>query len=646
MDADNLLSSLNLPPTLERRILCRVPPSSAISSSLETGTEVSVARRSFILYLPTVVLRKRHNPGFSFSCRLANHFQVPVVVLCTVLDDHHLSRPPISPITMTARRLAFTMEALQSACQEWENHGAGVAIRVHGPGCRTPHHLSLCHKALLVVSDEPFVEPHRTYVRRTVTTCQVANVPCFTVDGSTSVPPQSVLRRLGAGTTSEPSVTVAGDLRFAGAPVKAWKWEKQTNPYRKSQVYCTYRDGALDAPALCCALPRNFFLSKSTSMTNHDNNDDVSIDMATSIINLFPSKWNDPNTPSPGHRPWTVQELIAISDCKKWATTCWEGADTSVPPCRQTHGSTQAATVRWRSFLKSGLKEYAKRRNQIADPHAVSRISCYLNLGILSIFDILHDVWHAQGFQSGHSNGCSKFLDEVVKFREGSYVHAFASPDYHSVEVLPNWARRDLESKKATRDVPVCTDVGYEYDRLENATTGDEVWDAMQGYLIETGELHNNARMTWGKTVVHWQAGRLPPSEVLYQLCCLNDRFALDGLSPPSYGGILWCFGWGDKPSEGQKVSTKWACNYRTGPSGFEQAKERLFQEIPLMATRTSTVVDARHGDGPESKKLRQSDDAKRTVTHSLGNEPRTILSFFSPVSKPAPDVQPERTIG
>jgi hypothetical protein len=653
MVADNLISSLNLTPTLESRILCRVPLSPASSSSSETSTEIFKAKGSFILYLPTVVLRKRHNPGFALSCRLANHFQVPVVVLCTVLDDQHLSRPPISPITMTARRLAFTMEALQSSCLEWENHGAGVAIRVHGPGCRTPHHLSLCHRALVVVSDEPFVEPFRTYVRRIVTTCQVANVPCFTVDGSTSVPPKSLLRILETVPAAESSGGMAGDLRFTGAPVKAWKWEKQTNPYRKSHVYCTYRDGALDAPALCCPLPRDFFLSKYTSSTtDRDNNcDGVSMELLTAILNILPSIWSDPDTPCPGHRPWTVQELVAIDDCKKWASTCWEGTDTSVPPCRQTHGSAQAATARWRTFLQSGLKDYAKRRNQIAEPHAVSRISCYLNLGILSIFDILHDVWQARGLKSAHLNGCNKFLDEVIKFREGSYVHVFSSPDYHSVEVLPPWARRDLESKKTTTttttlDIPIGTDVGYEYDRLENASTGDEVWDAMQGYLIETGELHNNARMTWGKTVVHWQAGRLPLSEVLYQLCCLNDRFALDGLSPPSYGGILWCFGWGDKPSEGQTVSTKWAHNYRSGMSGFEQAKERLFQQTIAMAVSTTAVVDATYGDGPESKKLRPSDDVKRSGTNSLGNDSKTILSFFSPVSKPSRDVEPERTVG
>ena len=81
-------------------------------------------------------------------------------------------------------------------------------------------------------------------------------------------------------------------------------------------------------------------------------------------------------------RPWTVSELLSIKDLKDWVMTSWPGADTSIPPCRQTHGSTTSAQERWEYFRDNQLKDYAKRRNQIVDPHAVSRISCYLNLGI------------------------------------------------------------------------------------------------------------------------------------------------------------------------------------------------------------------------------------------------------------------------
>ena len=31
----------------------------------------------------------------------------------------------------------------------------------------------------------------------------------------------------------------------------------------------------------------------------------------------------------------------------------------------------------------------------------------------------------------------------------------------------------------------------------------------------------------------------------------LNDTYALDGCAPPSYGGLLWCLGWRDRPGAG-----------------------------------------------------------------------------------------------
>ena len=119
--------------------------------------------------------------------------------------------------------------------------------------------------------------------------------------------------------------------------------------------------------------------------------------------------------------------------------------------------------------------------------------------------------------------------------------------------------------------------------QIANGTTGDAKWDAMQKYLVRTGELHNNARMTWAKTVVEWLSNgrRCSPLNttqfILRTLCYLNDRYALDGLSPPSYAGVLWCMGWTDKPS-GNCLSIKFkpAHLYRWNPDDFKVAEKKL----------------------------------------------------------------------
>ncbi len=33
------------------------------------------------------------------------------------------------------------------------------------------------------------------------------------------------------------------------------------------------------------------------------------------------------------------------------------------------------------------------------------------------------------------------------------------------------------------------------------------MWDALQMHLAQTGELHNNARMGWGKALLRWTSG-------------------------------------------------------------------------------------------------------------------------------------------
>ena len=160
-----------------------------------------------------------------------------------------------------------------------------------------------------------------------------------------------------------------------------------------------------------------------------------------------------------------------------------------------------------------------------------------------------------------------------------------------------------------------------------------------------------------GKTVVHWQASRVSAEESLLQLCCLNDRFALDGLSPPSYGGVLWCYGWQDKPSGGNRVSEKWAHRYRTGPSGFLQAKEQLFlkddrgddecngrTESPrngatFFATGRRTTRrnedEDDGGDGNDDGTLRNFSPAAKKARNSDQRKAgsNSILSYFSPAT-------------
>lgn len=167
-------TDLNLPCTLRDRINVTVDAclpntrfkhdttnnnSSTNTNVIDNNTNTS-GTLSYILYLPTVVLRSKHNPAFALACHLANKYHVPLIVLVVIVDDAyypltstcHDQTQNVSVVT-TSRRLAFVLQALQTASKEWSNHGATVLIRVHGTRSRTPHQLTLATKTLVVVTE-------------------------------------------------------------------------------------------------------------------------------------------------------------------------------------------------------------------------------------------------------------------------------------------------------------------------------------------------------------------------------------------------------------------------------------------------------------------------------------------------------------
>ena len=514
-----------------------------------TTPDCSLAKNGhFVLYIPTVNLRKQDNPAFALACHIANQQQKPLLVLAIVLDDssHHAAvgtslsstcqnNPNKGNVVGTARRLAFVLEALQKAAIEWSEHGAAVAIRVHGPqGGRAPHHLSLTLRASSVVVDEPFVHPYLHLVQQIES--HATRTPVYRVDGSTTIPIHQVIQQTGPMTHS-----------------KAWKWLEQSNKVasRYKIVNAVVDEGIFEAPKL----------EQKTTLDG--------------LSDHWPSDWKNEQYSAPQRRPWTVEELRR-TNVKEWVINVWgDKVDQSVRPCAQTDGGK--GHERWKYFLRTGLARYAQNRNNIKIPHAVSRMSCFLNYGTVSIFRIMHDVYR--------SRNNDKFVDEIIKWREFAYAHAFQYPDsYYKATVLPQWALNYLSSCRGNSSGD-----SYPLHKLDTRDTSDPTWNSMQDYLHRTGELHNNARMTWGKTLVHWQKYHYTSGQVLEQMCYLNDRYALDGLSPPSYLGLLWCLGYGDNPSPGGAISEKWAHRYKANANDFEMAVNSLLK-IPSGVSQKSIL--------------------------------------------------------
>ena len=203
--------------------------------------------------------------------------------------------------------------------------------------------------------------------------------------------------------------------------------------------------------------------------------------------------------------------------------------DHSIGPVADTRGGSEAGYARWQAFRKSGLRGYAKRRNQI-EIDGVSRMSAYLHYGMVSPFRIAREA---------AEDGAEKYLDELLIWRELAYAFCHHRTDLETDASLPPWAVATLSAH--VNDPRSC----LSWETLARAKTGDRLWDAAQRSLLKHGELHNNVRMTWGKAILEWSKDH---RQSLERLIDLNHRYALDGRDPASYGGILWCLGQFDRP--------------------------------------------------------------------------------------------------
>jgi deoxyribodipyrimidine photo-lyase len=208
--------------------------------------------------------------------------------------------------------------------------------------------------------------------------------------------------------------------------------------------------------------------------------------------------------------------------------------DHSVPPSPVYKGGEAAAQKRLKHFIKHILPEYNEARNK-PDIDGCSRMSSYLHFGYLSPQQIYEAVLEADAPKAAKE----AYLEELIVRRELSYNFTRHNPNHESLEGLPDWAKRTMAKHEKDERYTLFTAA-----QIEAGETTDELWNATQRELVDTGELHNYMRMLWGKKIIEWT----PTYEEAFRLLeHLNNKYALDGRNPNSYTGILWCFGKHDR---------------------------------------------------------------------------------------------------
>jgi deoxyribodipyrimidine photolyase len=379
-------------------------------------------------------------------------------------------------IHATARRAVFILDAIRELEKSYLTKAIPFTFQLTGINntSRQPAYLTLASRATIVVTDEPFCEPYLSITDK-IKKCTKSNT-MITVDSALEVPARLISKS------------------------------------KCSRAY-NYRSVALKQFHQRCT-------SSYPTLTA----------TVSSQSSLELEQFNLPN-----HLFIKLSEHPSSHELIKGCTFL----DHSILPVDHTLGGMAAGKARWRSFLRYGYKTYNKTRNDPLKHHknGVSRISPYLNLGMLSPFQVARDCCKIKGPAS------LKYLDEFCTWRGIAYTWCYHHPNHRrsAKDAIPNWAYQTL-TKHANDNRKVIS-----LETLCVGQTGQRLWDICQQGLNATGELHNNLRMTWGKEVLKWTRG---PEESYKTLLHLNDRYALDALSPPSIAGILWCLGWGDSAKQ------------------------------------------------------------------------------------------------
>ncbi|CAO4167798.1 deoxyribodipyrimidine photo-lyase [Methylorubrum populi] len=217
--------------------------------------------------------------------------------------------------------------------------------------------------------------------------------------------------------------------------------------------------------------------------------------------------------------------------------------DTVVGPVKRFRGGHTEALKRLRTFLKEAFAGYGAGRNK-PEAGAASHMSPYLHFGQISPVEIARAIRAAK---DGDRDDRSAYLEELIVRRELAMNHVFRTEGYDDyARAVPDWARKTL-AEHAGDERPKL----YSEKELAEGRTHDHYWNVAMREMRETGYMHNQLRMYWGKKILEWSPS---PEEAFARTLRLNNRYFLDGRDANSFTNVAWIFGLHDRPWQTRKI--------------------------------------------------------------------------------------------
>jgi deoxyribodipyrimidine photo-lyase len=240
------------------------------------------------------------------------------------------------------------------------------------------------------------------------------------------------------------------------------------------------------------------------------------------------------------HHEWKLGKKLESYSLDRNITDGFSKLDRSVGPVDSFTGGTHAALRRLREFVSLELNDYEIARNH-PEVKGTSRLSPYLHFGNIGPITIALAVKKAVADGNAPAVAADKYLEELIGWRELAILFVRHEPNYDNWECAAPWARKTLIEH--TGDARPHR---YTLQQLERAETGDDLWNAAQREMVNTGWMHNYMRMYWAKKILEWAPD---PARAYEWAVVLNDRYELDGRDPNGYAGIAWAIvGRHDRP--------------------------------------------------------------------------------------------------
>lgn len=232
--------------------------------------------------------------------------------------------------------------------------------------------------------------------------------------------------------------------------------------------------------------------------------------------------------PPPRKHPFAWQATAPQTDWQRAYKTL--KVDKDVAAIEWLRPGEKAANRQLDAFASNQLAVYDAARN---DPNAggQSNLSPYLHFGQIAAQRVALTVQrHDRNLKSQEA-----FLEELIVRRELADNFCLYNDVYDRFEGFPPWAQKTLDEHRGDPRTH-----RYSQEQFERAGTHDELWNAAQMEMVQTGKMHGYLRMYWAKKILEWTTC---PEEAMEVAISLNDKYELDGRDPNGYAGIAWSVG-------------------------------------------------------------------------------------------------------